>query len=81
MNTEENTTRIYTGSSILAEALVGRLKAMDIVPIVKDDQQSAIMFGNAPNLTSQVRVFIRKDELIQAQPEIDAFFKETGETK
>ncbi|WP_068591674.1 DUF1572 family protein [Cochleicola gelatinilyticus] len=81
MNTDEKMTRIYTGSPILAEALVGRLKSVDIIPIVKDDQQSGIMFGNAPNLTSQVRVFIRNDEMTQAQPMIEAFFKETGEEK
>ncbi len=77
-NTEE-TVRIYTGSDIMAEALVGRLEEVNITPILRDDQQSGVMFGSGNKFDDQVRVFIRKDELAIAQPVVDAFLKETEE--
>lgn len=77
-NTEE-TTRIFTGPVLVAEALVGRLKEIDIIPIVRYDQQNAIMFGSGSDFADQVRVFIRKDELAKAQPVINEFLKETEE--
>ena len=77
-NTEE-TVRIYTGSDIMAEALVGRLEEVNITPILRDDQQSGIMFGSGNKFDDQVRVFVRKDELAIAQPIVDSFLKEIGE--
>lgn len=77
-NTEE-TTRIFTGPVLVAEALVGRLKEIDIIPIVRYDQQNAVMFGSGSDFADQVRVFIRKDELSKAQPVINEFLKETEE--
>ena len=77
-NTEE-TIRIYTGSDIMAEALVGRLEEANIKPILKDDQQSGVMFGSGNKFDDQVRVFVRKDELAIAQPIVDSFLKETEE--
>jgi hypothetical protein len=77
-NTEE-TVRIYTGSDILAEALVGRLEDVNITPILRDDEQSGVMFGSGSKFDDQVRVFVRKDELALAQPIVDAFLKEIEE--
>ena len=77
-NTEE-TVRIYTGPILIAEALVGRLQEINIVPIVRDDQQNAVMFGSGSNYADQIRIFVRKDELAAAQPIVDAFRNETGE--
>ncbi|MEH6764988.1 putative signal transducing protein [Aequorivita antarctica] len=72
----EKTVRIYTGSDIMAEALVGRLKEVNITPILRDDEQSGVMFGSGSKFDDQVRVFVRKDELAIAQPIVDAFLKE-----
>ena len=77
-NTEE-TVRIYTGPDIMAEALVGRLEEKNITPILRDDQQNAVMFGSGNNYSDQVRVFVRKDELAIAQPIVDSFLKEIQE--
>lgn len=77
-NTEE-TFRIYTGSDIMAEALVGRLKEANITPILRDDQQSGVMFGSGNKFDDQVRIFVRKNELGIAQPIADAYIKETEE--
>lgn len=73
---KEKTVRIYTGPILMAEALVGRLKEKDIIAIVRDDQQNAVMFGSGSNYSDQIRVFIREDELALAQPIIDAFKKD-----
>jgi hypothetical protein len=73
----EKTTRIFTGPVLVAEALVGRLKEINIVPIVRYDQQNGKMFGSGSDYADQVRVFIRKDELAAAQATIDEFLKET----
>lgn len=75
----EETVRIYTGPLLMAEALVGRLVEIDIVPIVRDDQQNAVMFGSGSNYSDQIRVFVRKSELAAAQPIADAFIAETEE--
>ena len=76
---KEETVRIYTGPDLMAEALVGRLEEIGIVPIVRDDQQNAVMFGSGSNYSDQIRVFVRKDELAQAQPIADAFIAEMEE--
>ncbi|QAA80756.1 hypothetical protein EI546_02980 [Aequorivita sp. H23M31] len=75
----EETVRIYTGPILMAEALVGRLEEIGIVPIVRDDQQNAIMFGSGSNYSDQIRVFVREDELVRAQPIADAFIAEIEE--
>ncbi len=77
-NTEE-TIRIYTGPDIMAEALVGRLEEVNITPILREDQQSGVMFGSGTNYTDQIRIFVRKDELALAQPIVAAFLKEIEE--
>jgi hypothetical protein len=74
-NTEE-TVRIYTGSDILAKALVDRLEEVNITPILRDDEQSGVMFGSGNKFDDQVRIFVRKDELPIAQPIVDAYLKE-----
>lgn len=77
LENQEETVRIYTGSDIMAEALVGRLEDAGIIPILKDDQQSGVMFGAGNKFDDQVRIFVRRDELDVAQPIADAFIKET----
>lgn len=73
------TVRIYTGPILMAEALVGRLVEVDIIPIVRDDQQNAVMFGTGNNYSDQIRVFVREDELSLAEPIVDEFLAEIQE--
>lgn len=75
----EETVRIYTGSDIMATGLVGRLKDANITPILRDDEQSGVMFGSGSKFDDQVRIFVRKDELAIAQPIVDAYLKEIEE--
>ncbi len=77
-NTEE-TVRIYTGSDMLATGLVVRLEEANITPILRDDEQSGVMFGSGSKFDDQVRVFVRKDELAIAQPIVDKFLSEIEE--
>ena len=74
---QEETVRVYTGPILMAEALVSRLEEINIYPIVRDDQQNAVMFGSGSNYSDQIRVFVRKDQLAGAQPIVDAFKSET----
>jgi len=76
---KEKTVRIYTGPNLVAESLVGRLEEQDIIAIVRDDQQNAVMYGSGSNYTGQVRVFVREDELAVAQPILDAFLKDIAD--
>ncbi|WP_313111042.1 putative signal transducing protein [Aequorivita sediminis] len=75
----EETIRIYTGSDIMAQALVERLENVGITPILRDDEQSGVMFGSGSKFDDQVRIFVRKDELSVAQPIADTFIEETKE--
>lgn len=77
-NTEE-TVRIYTGSDMIATGLVVRLEEVNITPILRDDEQSGVMFGSGNKFDDQVRVFVRQDELAIAQPIVDAYLKEIEE--
>ncbi len=75
----EETVRIYTGPFLVAEALVGRLEEINIVPIVRDDQQKAVMFGSGSNYSNHIRIFVREDEMSMARPIVEAFLEEIGE--
>lgn len=78
-NNSEETVRIYTGSDMMATGLVARLAEANITPILRDDEQSGVMFGSGTRFDDQVRIFVRKDELAIAQPIVDEFLKEIGE--
>ena len=75
----EETGRVYTGSDIMAAALVARLEEAGITPILRDDEQSGVMFGSGSKFDDQVRIFVRKDELAVAQPIADAYVEEMKE--
>jgi len=77
-NTEE-TVRIYTGSDMMATGLVVRLEEANITPILRDDDQSGVMFGSVSKFDDQVRVFVHEDELAIAQPIVDTFLSEIEE--
>ena len=76
MDSEEKIVKIFTGSEILAQALIARLNEIGINPIERDDAQSAARAGFATPLPLQDTLFLRKEELEKAQPIINAFLKE-----
>ena len=79
MENQEQTTRIYTGSAMIANGLKVRLLDMGISPIEKDDHQSGITSGFAIGVPNQVRLFIRKEELARAKDMIDEYLGQLGE--
>lgn len=70
---------IFAGSSLIAKGLVLRLNELGIMPIEKNDMQSAIRTGFAIVTNEQVRLFIRKDELELAKNTIDEYLKEISQ--
>lgn len=76
MAKEDKTQRIYTGSVVLVQALVARLEEQDIFPIVRDDQQNAVMFGSGSNFSGQLRIFVSADELPLATSIVTEFKRE-----
>ncbi|MAT89186.1 MAG: hypothetical protein CMC35_00725 [Flavobacteriaceae bacterium] len=78
---EEHTVRIYTGPAMIAKGLAARLNELGIVPIERNDLESSIQGGFTTGVPGQVRVFIRKDELVRAQDVIDTYLKEVEEER
>ncbi|MRT17425.1 DUF2007 domain-containing protein [Vitellibacter sp. q18] len=72
------TTRIYTGPTLIAKGLVARLNEMGISPIERNDHDSSLHAGFTMGIANQTMVFIRKDELAKAQETINEFLKELG---
>ncbi len=79
MEEDNKIVKIFTGSEILAQALIARLNEIGISPIERDDAQSAARAGFATPLPFQDVLFLRKDQMEKAQPIIDEFMKEIGE--
>ncbi|MDP2687974.1 MAG: DUF2007 domain-containing protein [Aequorivita sp.] len=73
------TTRIYTGPTLIAKGLVARLNEIGISPIERNDHDSSVRAGFAMSIANQTMIFIRKDEMEKAQPIIDEFLNEIGD--
>ena len=73
------TTRIYTGPTLIAKGLVARLNEIGISPIERNDHDSSLRAGFTMSIAYQTMVFIRKDELETAKSTIDEFLKEIGD--
>lgn len=73
------TTRIYTGPTLIAKGLVARLNEIDIIPIERNDHDSSVHAGFAMSIANQTMIFIRNDEMQKAQPIIDEFLNEIGD--
>ena len=73
MNKDEKTTLIFTGSAIEAQPLVNSLNELNINPIIRDAHQSAILSGFAAGVPGQIRMYIRKEEIIIAKSTLEDF--------
>lgn len=69
-------TRIYTGPTLIAKALVARLNEIGISPIERNDHDSSLRAGFTMSIANQTMIFIRKDEVEKAQATIDGFLLE-----
>jgi hypothetical protein len=79
MEDTQETVRIYTGPAMIVKGLVSRLNELGISPIERNDNDSSIQAGFTIGIPGQVMLYVRKDELPQAQPVIDEYLKEIGE--
>lgn len=70
------TSRIYTGPTLIAKGLIARLNEIGISPIERNDHDSSLRAGFTMSIANQTMVFIREDELEKAQSTIDEFLKE-----
>lgn len=73
------TTRIYTGPTLIAKGLVARLNEIGISPIERNDHDSSLRAGFTMSIANQTMIFIRKDEMQKAQPIINEFLNEIGD--
>ncbi len=75
------TSRIYTGPTLIAKGLIARLNEIGISPIERNDHESSLRAGFTMSIANQTMVFVRKDELEKAQSTINEFLKEIEEVK
>ncbi|GAB5472158.1 MAG: DUF2007 domain-containing protein [Maribacter sp.] len=68
---DSNYTRIFIGSQVQAQSLVGRLTAVGINPVVKDEAESARLAGFGSSTTSSSEIYVHKDELKKAESVLD----------
>lgn len=62
-----NYIKIYTGSFIMVNRLVFELKKVNIIPVVKDQTESARLAGfGGGNFPGFQEVYVNKDELDKA---------------
>ena len=63
--------KIFTGSSMEVLAIKNTLESINIIPVIKDEAQSASLagFGATPDL---LQVYVYKDELASAQKALTA---------
>lgn len=73
------TSRIYTGPTLIAKGLVARLNDIGISPIERNDHDSSLRAGFTMSIANQTMVFIRNDEMQKAQATIDEFLNEIGD--
>ncbi|GHC62801.1 hypothetical protein [Ulvibacter litoralis] len=79
MSNNEETTRIYTGPTMLAKGLVARLNELGITPIERNDNESSVQAGFSYGIAGQSMLFIRKDEMAIAEETIATYLKEINE--
>lgn len=75
----EETERIYTGPTLVAKGLVARLNDIGISPIERTGLDSNTMAGFTAGIANQTMLYLRKDQLQQAQSVIDEFLRDMEE--
>ncbi len=63
---DSNYTRIYVGNHIEAQSIISKLKDNGIIPVVKDEAESARLAGFASALLSETQIYVHNDELDKA---------------
>lgn len=63
--------KIFTGSFIVVQLIVDKLKAVDITAIVKDETESARLAGFGSSIPGYQDVYVHQDELENALPVVE----------
>lgn len=58
-----NYIRVFTGSAVTVLSIISALKEKNIVPVIKDDSESARLAGFGAVALSIQELFVHKDEL------------------
>lgn len=61
-----NYRKIFTGDSLEAKLVLGKLHKIGIEAVVKDEAESARLAGFASSMLGQVDLFVHKDEFEKA---------------
>lgn len=68
---DSNYTRIFIGSPLEAQGIVARLEEVDIIAVVKNEEESARLAGFGASPQSSAEVYVHNDELERAMTIID----------
>ncbi|WP_223033296.1 putative signal transducing protein [Hanstruepera marina] len=60
--------KVFTGSFIVAQLIVDKLKAVDITAIIKDETESGRLAGFGSSVPGYQDVYVHQDELENAMP-------------
>lgn len=63
---DSNYTRIFIGNPIEAQGIIARLEEMDIIAVVKNEEESARLAGFGASPQSNAEVYVHNDELEKA---------------
>jgi len=58
--------KIYTGNGIIVQVIQQRLEAIGIVPIIKNETESARLAGYGASMISLSEIHVHEDELEKA---------------
>ncbi|WP_041633298.1 putative signal transducing protein [Maribacter sp. HTCC2170] len=61
-----NYKKVFTGESIEAQRVVGKLHEIGIEAVVKDEAKSARLAGFASSMLGQIDIYVHKDEFEKA---------------
>lgn len=74
---DSNYTKIFSGNRFMAQRIEGKLKEMDINPIIKDESDSARLAGFAANVDGNLEVYVHHSEVHTAEEVIKQITSET----
>lgn len=74
---KSNYKKIFTGDSLLAKRLAGKLHEIGIEAVVKDEAESARLAGFASSMLGQVDVYVHKDEIEKATLLVESHSKKS----
>lgn len=73
---DSNYERLYTGSEINVNYLKGRLDEENIHSVVRNDHESSLRAGFGVGYTSQVVLFVEKENMVKAKRILEKAFQE-----